>query len=147
MYIQFSRFIFFCAQAVFLCSAVFFIVVLTETSSFVPRAATNSFPVYEGDSSSILPWEHYAGIFKSRDLFSPIEAKPKVSLSGIPLFRVAGLMLGRRNSVVLQGPGRGTLFLAEGERQGGIIVQKIGKDRVALEIAGEPLILEMKGQM
>ena len=56
-------------------------------------------------------------------------------------------MLGRRNSVVLQGPGRGTLFLAEGERQGGIIVQKIGKDRVALEIAGEPLILEMKGQM
>ena len=94
------------------------------------------------------PWEYYASEFQRRDLFSPVEKRPVVGIVGTSEFRVKGLMFGLHRSVVLEDARIGRiLFLAEGECEEQIYVKKIGHESVILEIAGSPVVLDMKGRM
>ncbi|MBF0123201.1 MAG: hypothetical protein HQL21_07360 [Candidatus Omnitrophica bacterium] len=59
-----------------------------------------------------------------------------------------GLMFGLRRSVVLEDiRTKRTLFLVEGESQEKIRVRTINTEEILLEVSGESVVLDVKGQM
>ena len=96
-----------------------------------------------------MPWEEYLQDLKRRNIFSPIRAEGCPPIVGNPVgktFRIAGIMIGPRSSVVLESLEGGVfLVLDEGERKDGVLLKKIGSAVVELEDNGRPVILKRSG--
>ena len=138
-----------CVQILAGCSGVFFCLSLVERPSFIfPLIQERSLPTSRSSVIDFPSWEYYAKAFQSRDIFSSVHKPDAMAVTGIPAFRVKGLMFGLRRSVVLEDLHAGrTLFLTEGEKQEQIFVKKITREGVALEISWQDVVLDMKGQM
>ena len=116
-----------CVQILAGCSGVFFCLSLVERPSFIfPLIQERSLPTSRSSVIDFPSWEYYAKAFQSRDIFSSVHKPDAMAVTGIPAFRVKGLMFGLRRSVVLEDLHAGrTLFLTEGEKQEQIFVKKI----------------------
>lgn len=134
------------AQGVFVCSVIFCVWTMTRPVSFSPPPSPMLVEADSRDLPELAPWEEYAQLFKGRDIFMPVEEMPAPVTIEPSLFRVAGLLRGRRSSVVLEKTDGGALFLSEGERHGQVLVKKIHDASVELEVAGQPIILELGGR-
>ncbi|MBF0569983.1 MAG: hypothetical protein HQL18_04340 [Candidatus Omnitrophica bacterium] len=97
-------------------------------------------------SVDLPPWERYAAMFRTRNIFAPVERKAEAAaLQPGREFRITGLMLGSHNSAVLENiASKEVLFLSEGERQGCVCALKIDRQGVELEVDGEPVRLQIK---